>query len=177
MALAGAGALASAQSFVNPNFSGNATGWNLIDCDFGGYQNSPGQGGQPGWVWLNSNGTSTTPRAEQTVSGFTVGKTYTVGGCIRTIVNFISGDVFQATVDGVKVLDGPNKRLDEWTLFKFDFTATSTSHKFGFLAEVTSDTDWGLDTMYIIPAVPEPGTWLVMGAGAAMLLRRRARRR
>jgi len=164
---------ASAQDFANGNFDGNADGWTLIDTTHGGYMNSAGQDAGTGWVHLNSNASATVPRAEQMVSGFSIGTMYTVSGYIRTQSIFNDGDVFQALVDGGLAYAGPNMALDEWTAFAFDFTATATDHTFTFQAEVTADSDWALDTLGIV-VVPAPaGLGVLAAAGLITGIRRR----
>ncbi|MBS1718073.1 MAG: PEP-CTERM sorting domain-containing protein [Armatimonadetes bacterium] len=164
---------AFSQNFVNPNFAGDASGWSVLDCDFGGYQNSAGQDGNIGWMWLNSNGTSTVPRIEQTVGGFTVGNSYTVSGWFHTLVIYNSGDPFLATLNGNVIFTGPDARVDNWTQFSYNFVATQSSNTFGFEAEVLKDSDFAVDSFNISPnAVPEPMT-LAGLAGFALLARRR----
>lgn len=166
---------AGAQNFVNGGFDGNATGWNILDCDFGGYQSSTGQNGNPGWVWLNSNGSAGIPRAEQSVSGFVVGQSYTLSAWYGSGQIFNSGDVFRALIDGNVVFTGPNNVVTGWTQFSHTFMATAATHTFSFQAEVVADSDYVFDSASLTP-VPEPGTMAALAMGAMALYRRRRTR-
>jgi hypothetical protein len=141
----------AAQQFTNGNFAGNANGWTFADVDFGGgYKNGIGSDGTNGFAFLNNAGQANTfPRVTQTVTGFVVGRNYRVSGYIHTGVFFYAGDVFQALLDGSIVFNGPNMLLGQWTPFSYVFLASAGSHTFSFRAEVTSDSDWDLDTLSI----------------------------
>lgn len=162
---------ASAQSLINGDFAGNADGWTTF-APFGGYNSGAGSDGAAGFFWINSNGGPEVPFAEQSITGLSAGGVYEVSGYCRTLVIFQSGDPFRALVDGT-VLYTDNNRRDDWTQFSFQFTSTGASALLRFEAEVTSDSDWAIDTIRV-KEVPAPGAVGVMGmAGLAGLRRRR----
>jgi hypothetical protein len=166
--------VASAQNFVNGGFDGSATGWSVLDCDFGGYQGSTGQNGNPGWVWLNNVGNASIPRVEQSVSGFTIGDSYTLKAWYGSGQIFNTNDVFEALIDGAVVFSGPNAPVVGWTEMSHTFTATAATHTFTFRAEVVADSDYVFDSASLIHnPVPEPGTMAALAVGSLALYRRR----
>lgn len=162
---------AQGQQFVNGNFAGNANGWTFADVDFGGgYKNGIGSDGSIGFAFLNNAGqASTFPRVSQNVSGFVAGRNYRVAGYLHTGVFFYSGDVFQGLIDGSVVFNGPNMLLGQWTLFSYVFTATATNHTFTFRAEVTSDSDWNVDTLSLAPVNSVSGHAYLDGYTASVI--------
>lgn len=165
LAFAMASVFAHAQTFTNGNFAGDASGWSSTDVDFGGYNAGTGSDGASGYFWINSNGSTSLPRVEQTVTGFNVGTQYNVTWWARTRSIFNQDDVMKMSIDDNFVWDGPNQALNAWTEFSHTFTATATSHKFTWHAEITGDSDWSLDTVST-EVVPEPATF----AAASLIL-------
>lgn len=170
VACATVAASANPNLIVNGEFAGSANGW-IPDAAGGGYQNSAGQGGNTGWFWINSSGGADIPNVSQLVTGLTPGSSYEVTGYYRTVAIFNPNDVFQALVDEVVVFSGVNQRVD-WTQFSFTFVASDSDALLRFRAEVTADSDWGLDTVSMV-LIPTPAAFGAFGLAGLVATRRR----
>jgi hypothetical protein len=169
---------ATAQNFVaNGTFDtfvpSNGTGgsWTSSTIGTGGWTAT---GGNPtAHFILNENGFSPDPRIEQTLTGLTVGQTYTVQGDyqIHTALGNPANS-FGVLIDATVILQLGNPG-EAWTPFSTSFVATSTSHVLALEAERNdSDHSYLIDNIGVFTAVPEPATWalIALGMGGVSLM-------
>ncbi|TAK94604.1 MAG: PEP-CTERM sorting domain-containing protein [Aquabacterium sp.] len=126
------------------------------------------------WVGLGSYGTYM-ERFGQTLSGLTVGQQYTVSweagnfGYTYGSINYLGSNAISVQVDGVTVGSGAQLDLgSNWYKQSLTFTAGAASQQLSFiLASTTSKAYMSIDGVSVkaTPAVPEPGTWALMGLG------------
>lgn len=180
--------MVSAQNFIsNGTFDSavplNGTGgsWTNFDISAGGWFAT---GGNPGGRFiLNDSGQATNPTIQQTITGLTIGQSYTVLGGYQIHVVGLgnAANSFGVLLDNAAILQLGNPG-NVWTPFSVDFVATSTSHLIGFEAErLGSDLSYMIDNIAVVAAVPEPGTValisLVAGGASLAEWRYRLRRR
>lgn len=126
------------------------------------------------WVGLGSYG-SYMERFGQTLSGLTVGQQYTVSweagnfGYTYGSINYLGSNAISVQVDGVTVGSGTQLDLgSNWYKQSLTFTAGAASQQLSFiLASTTSKAYMSIDGVSVkaTQAVPEPGTWALMGLG------------
>lgn len=140
--------------FVNPGFTGDASGWTLHNIDeWSGWTDEAGN--PPGCMQLNEYGTcEVDPGIEQEVSGFVPGLTYEITGEYRPYVTWIGNqfaESFVVTVDSTVAGSfprGPNG--EDWSPFTAEFTAGEFTHTIGFWAEYgCDDSSYELDNVLI----------------------------
>lgn len=115
----------------------------------------------------------------QTITGLTVGATYTLGfywaesqqtGYTGATTDFIAATLGSTTHDTATVTN-PSQGFTGWTYQRFNYTATATSETLSFLA---SGTPTGLPPFLLISDVsltaPEPGTLSLMLGGLGLLV-------
>lgn len=194
-----AAAPARANLIVNGGFDTDASSWTSGAIGVGGYISFFGN--PAGSFLLNNSGfLASDPFIEQTVSGLSIGTSYTIGFETALHVNFGGSSAntnasFGVFVDGSAVL----LKHELGAGFIADaiaFTATSASHTIRFAAELSafgsaavpgvtggiSDVSYYLDNVSLTAdstsAIPAPATAVLLLAGLAGLSRaRRARRR
>lgn len=164
---------ASAQNFVaNGTFdtfvptNGTGGSWTSSTIGGGGGGWNAAGGNPTAHFILNENGFSPDPRIEQTLTGLTIGQTYTVQGDYQIHVALGNpANSFGVLIDASVILQLGNPGT-VWTAFTTNFVATSTSHVLAFEAERNgSDHSYAIDNIGVFTAVPEPATWALMAVG------------
>ena len=193
--LLGAGPL-RAQLVTNGTLDSNASGWNL-GGGCGDEQWDGSAGNPPGSIRLNACGESDSdPAAAQTISGLTVGATYTIKVDVQLHSDASGGGTGKSF--GVFLNSEPGNPLlltefldGNWHTVSARFTATSTSATIIFAGELdartpggpgaTTDVSYFIDNISvtqlgIVPTMSEQALLIlgiVLAACAAMILRRR----
>ncbi len=187
--------LANADFITNGDFSISVPrnsvggGWESSTIDAAGGWFSTG-GNPDGHFVLNSGAAPLPePTIKQTVSGLTAGQTYLLSWDYK--VHFLASgsvpDSFGVFVDDPTLAanhifvggDVSGNWISESELF----TATSTSHTFFFIGELSdpakgsssnSDVSYRLDNVSLVSAIPEPGAGLLLGLiGVVVCVQRR----
>jgi len=134
------------------------------------------------WVGLGING-SYVERFGQVLNGLTIGQTYTVswfagnfglnrpgtGGA--TPVEYLGSNAINVMLDGVSIGSGSTLGLSSnWLSESLTFTATSASQQLSFKLASGTQAYLSIDGIAVVaggtpPAIPEPGTWALMGLG------------
>lgn len=146
--------------------------------DFGVTPTASPDGGT--WVGLGING-SYVERFVQVLGGLTIGQTYTVSwfagnfGLNRpegdSPLQYLGSNAINVMLDGVSIGKGATLSLSpNWLSQSLTFTATSASQQLSFRLADTTKAYLSIDGIAVVtggatPAVPEPSTWLLMGAG------------
>lgn len=131
------------------------------------------------WVGIGMNG-SYVERFGQTLSGLSIGQTYTVSwfagnfGLSQTTgsspVQYLGSNAIDVMLDGVSVGHGATLGLSSnWFNESLTFTATSASQQLSFKLASATKAYLSIDGIAVVagttPAVPEPSTWAMMGIG------------
>jgi len=128
------------------------------------------------WVGLGIDG-SYIERFGQTLSGLTVGQTYTVSwqaanfGVNNASNSYLGSNAIGVMLDGVSIGQGATLSLSSsWSTESLTFVATSTSQLLSFSLAGTDKAYLGIDGISVTaggvtPAVPEPATWALMAIG------------
>lgn len=158
-------------SWTTSNIGGGGGGWAAT-------------GGNPaGMFTLNENGLTSNPRIEQTISGLTIGQSYTVTGDYQIHVALGNpANSFGVLLDTnvILSLDNPGTA---WTPFSASFVATNTTHLLALEGERNgSDHSYRIDNISVVAAVPEPATWAMisiigLGGGATYWARFRRKKK
>lgn len=101
--------------------------------------------------------------ADNTVS------TYLLFSSLEVFINGATQGVFTSTATTVNAIS--------WELFSFNFTPTVASNTILFQNRTTGDNFTGLDDVSLVAAVPEPGSFALLGLGLlglGFMRRRRA---
>jgi hypothetical protein len=167
-----AGQAEATNLFSNPGFDINASGWVLSGSGCTPATYSAGIGHPAGSITLNACRDASDPTASQTVSGLTIGGLYEIDWEIKLsgFDHVFEPNSFGVKVDGVliDISDNPTFVGDPTSGFVADsttFIATSTSHTFGFAAEINgTDTSYNLDNVRLAQ-VPEPAAIFSLGLG------------
>lgn len=146
--------------------------------DFGVAPTASPDGGT--WVGLGING-SYVERFGQVLHGLSVGRTYTVSwfagnfGLNRpdgaSPVQYLGSNAIDVMLDGVSIGHGRTLGLSSnWLSESLTFTATSASQQLSFRLADTTKAYLSIDGIAVAaggttPAIPEPGTWALMGLG------------
>lgn len=128
------------------------------------------------WVGLGIDG-SYIERFGQTLSGLTIGQTYTVSwqaanfGVNNASNSYLGSNAIGVMLDGVSIGQGATLSLSSsWSTESLTFVATSTSQLLSFSLAGTDKAYLGIDGISVTaggvtPAVPEPATWALMAIG------------
>lgn len=145
--------------------------------DFGVAPSASPDGGT--WVGLGING-SYVERFGQVLSGLSVGQTYTVSwfsgnfGLNRTggsaPIQYLGANAIDVLLDGVSIGQGATLGLSSnWLSESLTFTATAANQQLSFKLASGTQAYLSIDGIAVAagstPAVPEPGTWALMGLG------------
>lgn len=174
---------------------GTPSGWQILDgspdtmdgannvgvtgaVDFGAAPTASPDGGT--WVGLGANG-SFVERFGQVLNGLSVGQTYTVSwsagnfglnrGAGDALVQYLGSNAISVMLDGVSIGRGNTLALSPtWLNESLTFTASASSQQLSFRLADTTKAYLSIDGISVVaggvtPAVPEPGTWALMGAG------------
>lgn len=138
------------------------------------------------WVGLGAYG-SYMERFGQTLSGLQVGQQYTVSweagnfGYTYGSISYLGSNAISVLLDGATIGSGAELALgSSWANQSLTFTATASSQQLSFmLASSAQKAYMSIDGVAVqaTTAVPEPGTWALMGLGLCGLMlvsRRRA---
>ncbi len=123
----------------------------------------------------------------QTLSGLSVGQTYTVSwqaanfGVNNSIDSYLGSNAIGVMLDGASIGQGATLSLSSsWATQSLTFVATSASQLLSFSLAHADKAYLGIDGISVTaggvtPAVPEPSSWLLMAMGVAALgaMRRR----
>ncbi len=152
--------------------------------DFGVAPTASPDGGT--WVGLGING-SYVERFGQELKGLSIGQTYTVswfagnfglnrpgtGGA--TPIQYLGSNAINVMLDGVSIGSGRTLGLSSnWLSESLTFTATSANQQLSFKLAASTQAYLSIDGIAVVaggtpPAIPEPGTWALMGLGLAGL--------
>lgn len=138
------------------------------------------------WVGIGING-SYVERFGQTLSGLSVGQTYTVSwqaanfGINNQDSSYLGSNAIGVMLDGASIGHGATLGLSSsWHTESLTFVATSASQLLSFRLANTDKAYLGIDGISVklggvAPAVPEPSTWALMAMGVVAVgaLRRR----
>lgn len=132
------------------------------------------------WVGLGIDG-SYIESFGQTLSGLSIGQTYTVSwqaanfGINNSANSYLGSNAIGVMLDGASIGQGSSLSLSSsWSTQSLTFVATSASQLLSFQLATSEKAYLGIDgisvsTGGIAPAVPEPSTWLMMAMGLAAL--------
>lgn len=165
---------------VDPTSNVGVSGW----LSFGVAPTASPDGGT--WVGLGING-SYIEQFGQSLSGLTIGKTYTVSwqaanfGVNNHDNSYLGSNAIGVLLDGASIGQGSTLSLSSnWYTQSLTFVATSASQLLSFRLANSETAYLGIDgisvtTGGVAPAVPEPSTWLLMAMGVAAVgaMRRR----
>jgi hypothetical protein len=188
-----------AQFITNGTLNSDASGWTLGGgCGDEAWDGA--NGNPPGSIRLNACGEpDSDPAAAQTITGLTVGASYTIQVDVRLFANSSGGGTGRSF--GVFLNNEPANPLlltefldGNWHTLRANFTATSTSATIIFAGEldartpggpgITTDVAYFIDNISVtqniaagaIPTLSEQALLLlgiVLAASAAMILRKR----
>jgi hypothetical protein len=162
---------------TNGGFDTNLTGWSTTSCSTR----------STAVVHTGAGALSSTcnPAANvsQTITGLTVGETYTLSYWLKDSGSLVGQPEFTATLGGVQQQYLKASSFFDWTQYTFNWTATATSALLNFnFYQNRNGSAWSLDDVSLIAApqtvVSEPGSLLLLGLGAMMFgvsIRERAR--
>ncbi|RTL26679.1 MAG: PEP-CTERM sorting domain-containing protein [Burkholderiales bacterium] len=137
------------------------------------------------WVGLGAYG-SYMERFGQTLTGLQVGQQYTVSweagnfGYTYGAVSYLGSNAISVQLDGLSIGSGDQISLgSSWYNQSLTFVASASSQQLSFiLASPTQKAYMSIDGISVqTTAVPEPGTWALMGLGLCGVIaaaRRRA---
>lgn len=138
------------------------------------------------WVGLGING-SYIESFGQTLSGLTIGQTYTVSwqaanfGINNSANSYLGSNAIGVMLDGASIGQGASLSLSSaWSTQSLTFVATSASQLLSFQLATSEKAYLGIDGISVstggtTPAVPEPSTWVLMAIGVAALAATRRR--
>ena len=188
-----------AQFITNGTLNSDASGWNL-GGGCGDEQWDGSAGNPPGAIRLNACGEpDSDPAAAQTISGLTIGATYTIKVDVQLHVSSSGGGTGKSF--GIFLNNEPANPLlitefldGSWHTLSVKFTATSTSATIIFAGEldartpggpgITTDVSYFIDNISVtqvvapgpIPTLSERALLLLgvlLAASAALMLRKR----
>lgn len=162
--------LAGTPDTVDPTSNVGVSGW----LSFGVAPTVSPDGGT--WVGLGING-SYIESFGQSLSGLTVGQTYTVSwqaanfGINNQANSYLGSNAIGVMLDGASIGQGSTLSLSSnWSTQSLTFVATSASQLLSFSLASTEKAYPGIDGISVTaggvaPAVPEPSTWALMAIG------------
>jgi hypothetical protein len=136
------------------------------------------------WVGIGREGTGFIERFGQTVSGFSIGQSYTVSWFVSnfgyTDFGYTNANQIEVLVNGVSIGSGAVRALSTgWEAQSLLFTATAATQQIAFQLGSNNKSYMGIDGIAFGPStvVPEPATFalLAVGAGVLGLVARRRR--
>lgn len=162
--------LAGTPDTMDPTSNVGVSGW----LSFGVAPTASPDGGT--WVGLGING-SYIESFGQSLSGLTVGQTYTVSwqaanfGINNQANSYLGSNAIGVMLDGASIGQGSTLSLSSnWSTQSLTFVATSASQLLSFSLASTEKAYLGIDGISVTaggvaPAVPEPSTWALMAIG------------
>jgi hypothetical protein len=138
------------------------------------------------WVGIGREGTGFIERFGQTVSGFSIGQSYTVSWFVSnfgyTDFGYTNSNQIEVLVNGVSIGSGAMRALSTgWEAQSLLFTATAATQQIAFQLGSNNKSYMGIDGIAFGPStvVPEPATFALLAAGAGVLglVARRRRQR
>ncbi len=165
--------------------TGDLTGWSSTEVAYNPFGTAYGSG-MDGRYWHWLAGYERPVTTTQTISGLTIGTTYSVTFLMAS--EFTNMDALRLTVGGGPgvIFSAPvyaGNFWDTWVSQRYDFvaTATSTLLQFDTIGLNVTGYDVGVDRISleaISGAVPEPTTWalMILGFGAVGIAARNRRR-
>jgi PEP-CTERM motif-containing protein len=166
---------------TNGTFDNNCAGWALAQTD--GFTCSATEG-NPGSALVLNNGPGPVPQASQSISGLLVGGLYEITIDGKTHYNCCNSAVTPGAGVGIdgRQFDFLIVNNQPWTTYTFDFTYSGASNVLVISAQRNgTDSDGEFDNVDInllkAPSgTPEPGSFLLIGAGLIALGGRKLRR-
>jgi hypothetical protein len=137
------------------------------------------------WVGLGRDGVFFVEEFGQTVSGFSIGTSYTVSWFSSNFgysdFDYVNPNFVQAQVNGTTVGAGASRPMATgWLAESVSFTATANTQTISFRLGSMNRSYMGIDGIALRPTtvVPEPSTYALLAAGLitmGIMRRRRAR--
>ena len=166
---------------VNGTFeAGCTTNWTITQDDGG---NCSSTEGNPNFALILNNGPGPVPQAAQTIAGLVVGQNYQITIDGKTHYNCCNPPGTPGAGVGIdgQQFDFLILNSQPWTTYTFNFTYTGASNVLVVSAQRNgTDADGEFDNVdinLVQSGVPEPGSFVLIGAGALLLIGSRLRRR
>ena len=156
---------------TNGGFDANLTSWTTTACSVRSTTTvHSGAGALSSTCNPNAN-------VSQTITGLTVGDTYTLSYWLKDSGSAVGQPEFTATLGGVQQQYLKANAFFDWTQYSFDWTAAATSALLNFnFYQTRNGSAWGLDDVSLVAVqvapsvdVSEPGALVLLGFGSLIL--------